>query len=49
MVMKVDNFKAVYKILSTLEKSMDYPEMDLMPLIGAEKLGVRSVGIVTSR
>ncbi len=38
--MKVDNFKAVYKILSTLEKSMDYPEMDLMPLIGAEKLGV---------
>lgn len=25
----MDNFKAVYKILSTLEKSMDLPEVDL--------------------
>lgn len=25
----MDNFKAVYKILSTLEKSMDLPEADL--------------------
>lgn len=25
----MDNFKAVYKILSTLEKSMDLPEVDM--------------------
>ena len=25
----MDNFKAVYKILSTLEKAMDYPEFDM--------------------
>ena len=36
----MDNFKAVYKILSQLEKAMDYPEMDLLPLIGPDKLGV---------
>ncbi len=35
----MDNFKAVYKILSTLEKAMDLPEFD-MSLISAEKLGV---------
>lgn len=35
----MDNLKAVYKILSTLEKAMDYPEFDLN-LISAEKLGV---------
>ena len=25
----MDNFKAVYKILSALEKAMDYPEFDI--------------------
>ena len=25
----MDNFKSVYKILSTLEKSMDLPEVDM--------------------
>lgn len=25
----MDNFKAVYKILSVLEKAMDYPELDI--------------------
>ena len=35
----LDNFKAVYKILSTLEKAMDLPEFDVS-IIGADKLGV---------
>lgn len=35
----MDNFKAVYKILSALEKAMDYPEFD-MASIGPGKLGV---------
>lgn len=35
----MDNFKAVYKILSTLEKAMDLPEFDIK-MINAEKLGV---------
>ena len=35
----MDNFKAVYKILSTLEKAMDLPEFDIS-IISAEKLGV---------
>lgn len=35
----MENFKAVYKILSTLEKAMDLPEFDIS-LIGADKLGV---------
>lgn len=35
----MDNFKAVYKILSTLEKAMDYPEFDPNQ-INAEVLGV---------
>lgn len=35
----MDNFKAVYKILSALEKAMDYPEFDI-DQIGAAKLGV---------
>lgn len=35
----MDNFKAVYKILSTLEKAMDYPELDPEPIM-PEKLGV---------
>ena len=35
----MDNFKAVYKILSTLEKAMDLPEFDIS-IIGADKLGV---------
>ncbi len=36
---EMDNFKAVYKILSTLEKAMDYPEFD-SGLISSEKLSV---------
>ena len=35
----MDNFKAVYKILSTLEKAMDLPEFDIA-LINADSLGV---------
>lgn len=35
----MDNFKVIYKILSTLEKAMDYPEFDIN-LISAEKLGI---------
>ena len=35
----MDNFKAVYRILSALEKAMDLPEFDVSQ-IGPEKLGV---------
>lgn len=35
----MDNFKAVYKILSVLEKAMDLPEFDLEQ-IGPDALGV---------
>lgn len=35
----MDNFKAVYRILSILEKAMDLPEFDISQ-IGPEKLGV---------
>lgn len=35
----MDNFTAVYKILSALEKAMDYPEFDIRD-IGPEVLGV---------
>ena len=35
----MDNFKAVYKILSTLEKAMDLPEFDISQ-ISHEKLEV---------
>lgn len=35
----MDNFKAVYKILSSLEKAMDLPNFDIEQ-ISAEKLGV---------
>lgn len=35
----MDNFKAVYKILSSLEKAMDFPEFDVTT-IRHEKLGV---------
>lgn len=35
----MDNFKAVYKILSSLEAAMDYPEFD-MSQIGAGALGI---------
>lgn len=35
----MDNFKAVYKILSALEKAMDLPEFDIMQ-IGPDALGV---------
>lgn len=36
----MDNFKAVYKILSQLEKAMDYPDMDMLPVIGPDALEV---------
>ena len=35
----MDNFKAVYKILSTLEKAMDLPEFDIS-VIDYKTLGV---------
>lgn len=35
----MDNFRAVYKILSALEEAMDYPEFDISQ-IDAEVLGV---------
>ncbi len=35
----MDNFRAVYKILSALEKAMDLPEFDIMQ-VGPEALGV---------
>lgn len=35
----MDNFKAVYKMLTALEKAMDLPEFDIME-VGPEKLGV---------
>ena len=35
----MDNFKAVYKILTALEKAMDLPEFDIMQ-VGPEALGV---------
>ena len=35
----MDNFKAIYKILRTLEAAMDYPEFD-MSQINHEALGV---------
>lgn len=35
----MDNFQAVYKILSTLEKAMDYSEFDIKQ-IGADKIEV---------
>ena len=35
----MDNFKAVYRILSALEKAMDLPDFDI-DQIGAAALGV---------
>lgn len=35
----MDNFTIIYKILSTLEKAMDYPEFDV-ELISADKLKI---------
>ncbi len=35
----MDNFTAVYKILSALEKAMDIPEYDIMQ-VGPDALGV---------
>ena len=35
----MDTFKAVYKILTVLERAMDYPEFDIEQ-IGPEALGV---------
>ena len=40
----MDNFKAVYKILSALEKAMDYPEFDIID-VGSEALG-RTLGTI---
>ena len=37
----MDNFKAVYKILTALEKAMDLPEFDISQ-IGPQALGVSS-------
>ena len=36
----MDNFKAVYRILSALEKAMDMPEFDLEANVGPEQLGI---------
>ena len=36
----MDNFKAVYKILTALEKAMDLPEFDLREQVGPDALGV---------
>ena len=36
----MDNFKAVYKILTALERAMDYPEFDAVQQIGQDALGV---------
>ena len=33
----MDNFKAVYKILSTLDKAMDLPEFDMSAIIDNKK------------
>ena len=35
----MNNFSAIYKILSTLEKAMDLPEFDVAR-IGPEKIGI---------
>lgn len=35
----MDNFRAVYKILSTLEKAMDLPDFDISQ-IGPDEIGV---------
>lgn len=35
----IDNFRAVYRILSTLERGMDLPECHL-DMVNAEKLGI---------
>lgn len=35
----MDNFTAVYKILSALERAMDLPEFDIMQ-VGPDALGV---------
>lgn len=39
MSKNIDNFQMVYKILSALEKAMDYPEFDISQ-ISAQSLGV---------
>jgi hypothetical protein len=39
----MDNFKAVYKILTALEKAMDYPEFDI------EQIGAKALGITQER
>jgi len=39
----MDNFKAVYKILSTLEKAMDLPE------VGLEEISAEAIGVSKER
>ena len=42
----MDNFKAVYKILSALEKAMDYPEFDMKrDITGATRINASDVRI----
>ncbi|MBF1009303.1 MAG: hypothetical protein HXK87_09400 [Lachnospiraceae bacterium] len=36
----MDNFRAVYKILSSLERAMDYPKFDLLEQVSSEHLKV---------
>lgn len=36
----IDNFRAVYRILSALERAMDVEEFSLSEHIGADKLGI---------
>lgn len=36
----MDNFRAVYKILSALERAMDYPKFDLLEQVSPEHLKV---------
>ncbi|MBF0995436.1 MAG: hypothetical protein HXK82_08560 [Lachnospiraceae bacterium] len=36
----MDNFRAVYKILSSLERAMDYPKFDLLEQVSPEHLKV---------
>lgn len=36
----MDNFKAVYQILSALEKAMDYPEFNLLEHVNPSQLKV---------
>lgn len=39
----MDNFKAVYKILSALEKAMDYPEFSMMKKVYNAVKGIKDI------